>query len=597
MPGANCAILVVMKRQQRPSRQGTRGIRRLVALAPAKRNVGVALCVLAASIADGFGIATLLPLIAVLGGGSSNESALARTLLKVMHEIGISANPGVMLGIVVGGTLLKAVLMMLALRQIGYAVADVTADLRVKLVTSVIGARWSYYVRQPAGRITNALSNEATNAGRAYLSAILMASQVLQALVYIGIAALLSWKLALFALVVSAVMLGALSRFVRAVSSNAKLQTELLRNILRRLSDVLLGIKPLKAMAREAHVIGLFARDLEDMRTAARREVFASNANRALQEPIIAVCLVIGIFAALSLLHMPLGDVLVMSLLLAKTVLVVGRSQQELNDVHSTEPGLTSVLQAIAESRQEAEPSAGSNAPCLNTRIEFDDVHFAYRHTRETLHAVNFHIDVGEIIVVTGPSGAGKTTFIDLLLGLHLPTQGEVRVDGVSLRELDRVKWRRCIGYAPQEVTLFHDTVAANITLGEASATPADIERALRDAESWPFVSELPQGIDTVIGERGGLLSGGQRQRLALARALVCQPRLLILDEATSALDAATEAAVIANLKRRVETDGLTILAISHHPAWTRAANRVLCMRAGRLSAATAAGSTSSVSG
>ncbi|TAM10615.1 MAG: ABC transporter ATP-binding protein [Nevskiaceae bacterium] len=565
--------------------RGPRWLQRYTQLAPTRRNLTVSAYVIAASFADGFGIATLLPMIAVLGDRSAHHSALANTMLEMLHKVGIAPDPRILLGLVVAGTLIKAVLILLSLRQIGYAVADVTAKLRVQLVNGLIGARWSYYVSHASGRFSNALSDEATKAGQAYSAAMLMLSQIIQAVVYIGIAALLSWKLALFALLVSAIMLGSLNRFVQTAKRNASIQTRLLRTVLERLSEVLLGIKPLKAMARDGHVVQLFKKDLGDMQNAARRQVFASNANRALQEPIIALCLAFGIFAALRMLNMPLGEVIVMSLLLAKTALVVGRSQQQLNELHSSEPGLKSVQRTIAETLRAADPPGGGATPRFTRRIEFDDVSFAHGK-RPTLQHVSVVLESGEVAIVTGPSGAGKTTFIDLLLGLYVPGSGEVRVDGTSLRALNRTQWRRQVGYAPQEVILFHDTVTANLTLGEAGITAQDLEDALRDAECWQFVQELPEGMDTVVGERGGALSGGQRQRLALARALVRRPRLLILDEATSALDPATEAAVIANIRRRATRDGVTVLAVSHHPAWVREADRVLRMQAGRLSIA-----------
>jgi ATP-binding cassette, subfamily C, bacterial len=134
------------------------------------------------------------------------------------------------------------------------------------------------------------------------------------------------------------------------------------------------------------------------------------------------------------------------------------------------------------------------------------------------------------------------------------------------------------VGYVPQDVILFHDTVMANVTLGDPNLAAVDVEQALRVVDAWDFVAQLPKGLLTVVGERGSLLSGGQRQRIALARALIHRPSLLILDEATSALDPETEAAICQNLKALSQKYGLTILAISHQPAWVEAADRVIRM-------------------
>src|SRR5690606_21587447 len=150
----------------------------------------------------------------------------------------------------------------------------------------------------------------------------------------------------------------------------------------------------------------------------------------------------------------------------------------------------------------------------------------------------------GKLTTLIGPSGAGKTTLSDVLLGLVRPRSGQILVDGVPLEELNLEQWRELVGYVPQELFLFHDTVMNNVTLGDPHITPEEVREALEAAGAWSFVEQLPQGMDTVVGERGTLLSGGQRQRISIARALVRKPKLLLLDEVTSALDPATEAEI-----------------------------------------------------
>lgn len=563
----------------------SRSLWRFAALVPPRRNIAVMGCVVAASFADGFGIATLLPMIAVLGqhGHPEKFNALTQTILHAFAAVDLSPTPLMLLGFVIAGAVLKALLMVVALRQTGYAVADVTVDLRMKLVNSVIGARWAYYVNQPVGSFSNTLSNETTRAGDAYNAAMQMLSLMVQAFTYLLFALLLSWQLAAFTLLVSAFMLALLSRFVQITKHSAWAQAMLLRRVLARLHEVMVGIKPLKAMSRENHVVDLFSRDLADMKIAARRQVLAKNLNQAMQEPIIALCLSVGIFCALQWMDLPLGEVIVMSLLLAKIVLVVGRAQGGLQDLRAAEHGFNAVQDAIDKAVREVEPPAGTVHPHLNEAIEFRNVGFAFGE-QPTLHDVNLSLRAGEVVALTGPSGAGKTTLIDLMLGLHLPQRGQVLIDGISLDQLDRIRWRSMIGYAPQEVLMFHDSIAANVTLGESACTTAQIEQALRVAHCWEFVQKLPDGVNTVVGERGAMLSGGQRQRIALARAIVHRPRLLILDEGTNALDPATEAQIINNILRLVHERGLTVLAVSHHPAWIEAADRVLSLQAGRLS-------------
>jgi ATP-binding cassette subfamily C protein len=171
-----------------------------------------------------------------------------------------------------------------------------------------------------------------------------------------------------------------------------------------------------------------------------------------------------------------------------------------------------------------------------------------------------------------GLSGSGKTTVVDLLIGLMRPKKGEIWIDDLPLSQIDLRSWRRLIGYVPQEMWLLHDTVLNNVTLGDPELNEKDAEKALRAAGVWEFIQAMPKGINSTVGERGGKVSGGQRQRISIARALVHRPKLLILDEATTALDPQNEKAICETLR---ELKGeLTILAISHQPAILDIADR-----------------------
>jgi ATP-binding cassette subfamily C protein len=348
------------------------------------------------------------------------------------------------------------------------------------------------------------------------------------------------------------------------------------------LTDILGGIKPIKAMGRQAGFAKLFRRDTKAINDAMREQVFSRHATKALQEPILAICLAIGIFAAMRFWAMPAGEVLVMAVLLVKTVLTIGKAQQELQNVKINESGYLAVADAIATAREEVESSIGQKKPSFETAVEFRDVSFSYGHAPIVSNA-NFTIRAGAITSLTGSSGAGKTTLADIMLGMHTATGGEIFIDGQPLSDIDIVAWRQLIGYVPQELTLFHESILANITLGQDNFTQADVERALTQAGALDFVTALPEGLETVVGERGARLSGGQRQRIAIARALLHSPRLLVLDESTTALDPETEANIVRNLCALARDTGLTILAISHQPAWNRVSEYIVRLDKGRV--------------
>jgi ATP-binding cassette subfamily C protein len=518
----------------------------------------------------------------VLGDQAGEPNALSRAVIDALASIGLAPNPGVLLGILVGGMLVESALLMLALRQVGHAVADVVTRMRLDVIEAVMEARWSFYTRQPTGRFTHALSSEAGQAGAAYNAAALFVGHCIEAVVFLAVAAAVSWKVALLALAVSAFIVVSLNRLLISAKRTAREQTWRMQRMLARLTDVLVGLKPMKAMGRHARFSELFLRDADEIKQIMRRQVFTRNANRAVQEPILAVCLAGGLYVALTHLTIPVGELLVMSLVLAKTVHSVGRAQQSLQQVYIAQSGFDAVRRTIRDARRARETSSGKVAPTLENAVEGRGLSFGFTEP-PIVEDASFTLCPGELTALIGPSGTGKTTLVDIILGFYQPLSGEVLVDGVPLAELDIPAWRRMTGYVPQELILFHDTVMANITLGECGLSRADVERALRLAGAWEFIARLPEGMDSVVGERGALLSGGERQRIAIARALVHRPRLLILDEATSALDPETEAQAIRGVRELVEETGVVALAISHHAAWGEVAHQIMRLEQGRL--------------
>ena len=230
-----------------------------------------------------------------------------------------------------------------------------------------------------------------------------------------------------------------------------------------------------------------------------------------------------------------------------------------------------SLWSKVEEAQKEHENSIGTIQPSFKHSIRFEGVSFSYKE-RFVVKNASLSFPRGSFTAIIGPSGAGKTTIVDLILGLLMPQEGQIWIDDNPLTGVDMKAWRRMIGYVPQETLLLHDSVLVNVTLGDPAFTETDVENALRDAGAWDFVAEMPDGIHSIVGERGGRLSGGERQRITIARALVHKPQLLILDEATSALDSASEADICETLRQL--GGKLTILAISHQSALLNEADR-----------------------
>jgi ATP-binding cassette, subfamily B, bacterial HlyB/CyaB len=236
----------------------------------------------------------------------------------------------------------------------------------------------------------------------------------------------------------------------------------------------------------------------------------------------------------------------------------------------------------ILNTRTEAAPNAAAQLPPLKGRIQFDAVSFRYRpEAPPVLHELSLDVKAGEVIGIVGRSGSGKSTLTKLVQRLYTPEQGRVLVDGIDIGLIDAAQLRRQIGVVLQENWLFNRSVRENIAITDPAAPIAAVIRAAQLAGAHEFISELPEGYDTVVGEQGSSLSGGQRQRIAIARALFTDPRILIFDEATSALDYESEAVLQRNMAAICQ--GRTVIVIAHRLSSVRNAHRIIVMDKGRI--------------
>jgi len=544
------------------------------------------IALLFAGIAEGFGLSVLLPLLNLALNNpkgleiaaSQPKSTLEQLVAGLFNAVGMQPTIGVLLTIFVLSILLKAILVLLANKRVGYMVAQVATDLRLSLIQALFATRWEYYVHQPVGRFSNSFATEASRAANAYLFGIRMISLLLHTAVYTSIALTLAWKETLITLGAGVIILYVLRGLVTKAKKAGRLQTDILKSVLALLTDTLQSIKPLRAMARENTAILVLQKETKHLNTASQREVFSQEALKALQEPLITIFFTLVLYAAMVWLEIPLSTILIMVFMLVNILKTLQKAQKEYQSMVGAESAYWSLRAKIKEAQKEQEAIRGTHRPFFIDSIHLQNVNFSYDR-QPVLKNASLTFPKGSFSAIIGPSGAGKTTIVDLVTGLILPQKGQVWIDETNLDAVDLKAWRRMIGYVPQETLLLHDTVLANVTLGDTKLTENDVEDALRDAGAWDFVTQMAEGIHTVVGERGSRLSGGQRQRITIARALVHKPELLILDEATSALDPDSEVEICRTLRQLSQK--VTILAISHQTALLDAADRAYRLEGG----------------
>ncbi len=351
-----------------------------------------------------------------------------------------------------------------------------------------------------------------------------------------------------------------------------------------RLSNNLAGMLTIKAFAAESYEVDRVRQESEAYRISNRRAI----ARSAAFIPLIRVLILLGFTATLlygGLLavegRLAVGTYSVLVFLTQRLLWPLTRLGETLDQYQRAMASTRRVMDLLTTAI--ALPPGQRRLPISQVRgdIHFHDISFAYANRDPVIQHLTLTVPAGQTVAVVGSTGSGKSTLIKLLLRFYEVTQGAITLDGIDLRELDPIDLRQAVGLVSQDVFLFHGTVAENIAYGTFGATAAQIERAAQLAEAHGFIQALPQGYDTIVGERGQKLSGGQRQRLAIARALLKDPPILVLDEATSAVDNETEAAIQRSLEQI--TQNRTTIAIAHRLSTIRNADRIYVMESGAL--------------
>jgi ATP-binding cassette subfamily C protein len=530
-------------------------------------------CLVLASVLEGLGFVTLVPLLMVATNTEPSEpSPLLDGVRDAMTAVGLPLDVGFLIVFVVATLLAKSVLTFLAMQHVAKAIAEFTSGLRSRLIRNLFRANWSYLVQHSVGRMANLISGQATGAGKAYSIAATFFAQAIQTTGYLIVAFVVSWPIALAATGLGGLMVLSLHFLVRISRKAGWRQTQRSKELITLLVDSLNSIKPLKAMAKEDEYATFLDRKIASLKKAIRRQAVSQDALKNGNEALVTIFLGAGFFLALAVWDVPLVELVVVGVLLKRTSNGMIKLQQLFQQAVASESPYLEAMEMMAEAKSAQELNPGTRPASFERECRLEEVSFAHGE-HQVLDRVSLEVPAGGVTVLIGPSGAGKTTIADVILGLYRPDRGRVLLDGVPLDEIDIKSWRRLIGYVPQELILLHDSVYANVALGNPGIGKADARRALQIAGAWGFVEGLPQGMMTTVGQAGAKLSGGQRQRIALARALASRPKLLILDEVTSALDPKTEQEICDNIRTMAEET--TILAITHRPTFLEIADRI----------------------
>jgi ATP-binding cassette subfamily C protein len=544
------------------------------------RQVPLVLAMLLTGFMEGYGVASLFPILSIVTQGQAAPTRLNQAIEQALSFLHLPLNLSVLCLLLVIILWLKAIINLFVARALGQIGADISQGIRQRLLQALINAKWSYFTIQPVGRFVAAATTEANWASTAFRNALQVIEQSMRTAILCGLALFMGWEMALIAITMGVLMGLSLRTLTRASHLAGRERQLAMRSLVVELNDVLAGFKPLKAMHRHTNLISELIKAAKRLRKAIYGLVATETLSLGLPDLIQTYLLAAGAYLAARMLGSPIDQIIVAGVISFAVMTNISRVRKAMTQLAQSDATYWALLGTVTDVEKATERFEGTRAPTLSVGCELRNVSFSYGRG-PVLTDVSLQIPAGRITTLVGESGSGKTTIADLLLGLYAPDSGTVSIDGVDLRDLDIKQWRSMIGYVPQEIILFNDTILANVRLGDQDIDESRVRAALEAAGLGALLDELPEGLQTQIGERGFKLSGGQRQRIALARALVHQPKLLILDEATSALDPTTEAEICATVAG--QAGRTTVLAITHQPSWVERADRIYMVEEGKV--------------
>ena len=533
---------------------------------------------------EGVGVAALVPMLQIVEGGNTpgaSNGTIGRLVTTALGWFHLPLSLATALGFILVVILASEIANLLQMKVLASSSTLFEARLRERLFAAVLGASWPYFVRTKANDLVSALITDTGRASIAYSQLVQMLGAIVVVMVYVGLTLVLSWQMTLAVMIVSALVVLLLRKranrgtaFGHDISRiDAQLHSQAVEN--------LAAAKLVKASSSESQVQQRF----NSLGEAKRRVQYHNQMNQAWlktsYESASVVTVFVGIYAAATFFGMTFAVLTVFLFAYYRLAPRLSTLQATQSLVLSLVPGIRRVEEYTAAAAALHEQSGGAPLGPFSDSITLADVSFEYDTDHPVLHHIDLVIPHGESTAIVGPSGAGKTTVMDMIMGLLLPGSGDILVDGVSLREIRLSDWRRQIGYVPQDASFFHATVAENIAWGLPEASRSDVIAAATLADADEFIRCFPEGYDTVIGDRGMRMSGGQRQRLALARAIVRKPSILVLDEATSALDAESEEKVRLAVDRL--SGSVTTLIVTHRLATVRGCSLIYVLHNGGL--------------
>jgi len=552
--------------------------------------VSVVLCTLLAAPLEMLGVGLLLPMLMFLQGAPDERQRLLEgKYLRLIPETFPDRTEtfyfAVFCGLIVGSLILKGAVIYLGSQLNALLMSRVGHNLRSSLYRRLMGAPLSVFDQHKAGQISAVFTLETVRTLNALDYLLGMAQRGAIALFFVAGIVWISWQVMAAVGVTLVLLVGVTGWIHRNLKHMGGERSSLYQQLGSVLVEAFAGVRVVRATHAQGELTRRFEKLSDGIGGAERRAIRLVGGLQPMVE-------ILGVTGAMGILvgayHflivpkiLPAAELLYVGFLLIRLLPMASQLQGFAGQLAYNLAGVKEVQKWLAVETYPTRPFGSVALSGIHRELVFDEVTFRYPNGALALDRVSFRVGAGKTVALVGASGSGKSTVAAVLIRLRQPLSGCIRVDDTDHWLFEPASWHRGIGVVEQEAFLFHESVRDNIRMGVPEATDAEVERALKTAHLGELIQGLPAGLDTVVGERGTMLSGGQRQRLAIARALVRDPKLLILDEATSALDNVSERQVQAALDEA--RAGRTTVVIAHRLSTIRTADWIVVLEKGRV--------------
>jgi ABC-type multidrug transport system fused ATPase/permease subunit len=550
---------------------------------------GVILMMTVVGIFEGIGMSMIVPLLNLvfMGKGyiqTGSDNKITDIFIQISRTFNFNITLINVLIVIFSIFLFQSIIRLTQDLVVSKLITKFHGSLIGKLYKSYFDASWPYFLKSKVGNLVNNITLECERAEGALQFLIKMLSDIFISLFYIAIVLFISWKLTIGGIILGVFSSLFLKGLIHRAERYGMATTEINNALQSEVGEKLSSAKIIKASVTEKRANELLKKIVDEKLKYRFKSLMNSAFVIAYYLPVVIGIVCIAIYVSLTYLALDFSVIVLFLLIFYRLMPKFSSIQSNYHQTILFIPGLAEIDRTLHESSLYNEKDGEIEFDLLSQFIEFKNVSFSYNGKDDRLPVlknINLYFKKGTMTAIVGGSGAGKTTVVDLVLGLIKPNEGAILVDGKLLESLNKESWRKSIGYVSQDIFLFNDTIRNNISWVCPNASFEQMEKAAKVSYAHEFIIDLPEEYNTIVGDRGVKLSGGQKQRIALARAMLQNPQILILDEATSALDSESEKKIQTTIEELAGK--ITIIIISHRLSTVKNSDYIYVLEGGKI--------------